>query len=80
MTDNNEITLSHEQMKRMSQLTWGYRKKDWSFWVSAQRIVYLTVYNIVYNIDVDGGYIARRKSDGELVQGGSSVFAARTGD
>jgi hypothetical protein len=45
----------------------GYAKEEFEMWVSAQGIMYLTVYNIVYNIDLAGGYIARRASDGELI-------------
>jgi hypothetical protein len=50
-----------------SRLMQGYAKEEFEMWVSAQGIMYLTVYNIVYNIDLAGGYIARRASDGELI-------------
>lgn len=74
MRKMEDIILSHAQMKRMVELTEGYQRKDWSFFVNAQRLVYLTVYNIVYNIDVDGGFIARRKSDGSRLDGMENVF------
>lgn len=60
-------TLSHSQLKAMVELTTGFAEQNFEFWVSAQKLVYLTVFNIVYVIDVDGGWIARRKSDGELI-------------
>lgn len=52
----------------MVLLTAGYSSQNFEFWVSTQRILYLYVFNIVYCIDVDGGYTARRRSDGVEIE------------
>jgi hypothetical protein len=73
--DNVDKTkLSHAQMLRMVELTRGYAQRDFDFWISPRRIIYLYIHDIVYNIDEVGGYIARRKSDGELISGGNVFF------
>jgi hypothetical protein len=75
MEDKVEKTkLSHAQMLRMVELTRGYAQRDFEFFISPQRFVYLYVVEIVYNIDTDGEYIVRKKSDGGLIRGDASFF------
>lgn len=61
------MKLSHNQLRVMADRTAGYAKSDFEFWVSEQGIAYLTVYHVVYCIDVDGAYFARRVKDGTLI-------------
>jgi hypothetical protein len=60
----NNFQLSHKQLVTMARKTRGYKKQHFTFWVSAQHLVYLTVINVVYVIDADGNVALRRKSDG----------------
>lgn len=50
-----------------AEKTHGYSEKEFEMFVTATGIMYLTVHNIVYNIDLDGNYIVRRKSDGMVI-------------
>ena len=43
----------------------GYNEEEFEMWVSPQGIMYLTIFHITYNIDLEGNHIARRSSDGE---------------
>lgn len=62
----NTIQLSRKQMRRMVELTEGYMRDIYEFWVSDQHLLYLTIFNVVYMIDIDGAYDCRRKSDGSV--------------
>lgn len=72
----NKTKISRNQMQAMIVLTTGYAEDDYEFWVSAQRMLYLYVFNIVYVIDVDGVWVARRRSDGEALDNGIDAYVA----
>lgn len=59
--------VSHAMLKKAAEVTDGYGTNDFEMWISQQGIMYLTVYNVTYNIDRDGGCVVRRASDGEPV-------------
>lgn len=54
-------------LEKALEVTNGYASKEFEFWVSHQGIMYLYVHNVVYNIDLVGGCVARRAEDGEVI-------------
>ena len=64
-------------LETASRLTQGYKENEFDMWVSHTDIMYLTVFNIVYNIDFDGNYVARRIEDGEVIFTGSCIRAPK---
>lgn len=59
--------VSHKMFETAARLTAGYAAREFEMWISAQGIMYLHVHNIVYNVDLDGGYIVCRKEDGTVI-------------
>lgn len=59
--------ISRPMFEKACKLMQGYKETEFEMWVSYQGIMYLTIFHITYNIDLDGNHIARRTSDGETL-------------
>jgi hypothetical protein len=67
MSTPSSRRCSGAMFDKASELIFLYPEEDANFWVSQTGIMYLTLGAVTYNIDLDGGYVARRTSDGEAI-------------
>lgn len=73
------MKVTHAQLGVLRDRTAGYAQKEFEIDAYATGQVNLTVFGVVYTVDPDGFYTARRLADGSVIYQ-SDPFRARARD